>query len=107
MQASYLYFTHGVWDDWMYGIRDVFAFTCEIFGNDTLVREPGPYPNTFWEGGIKYCFNPYPSAIEGVVLRWLPVFFYIAKQALANIAVEKVESDRTAVGQGCTADLNI
>jgi len=108
-QSSDLYISYGTWDDWMYGIRGIFALTCEIFVNQTWegVMHPGPYPNTVWSGGLKYNFNPFPSAIESTILRWLPVFFYITKRSLADVAVERIESAKAVVGQGYTALLNV
>ncbi len=112
-QSSYLYFTYGVWDDWMYGVAGVYAITCEIFTNDTYegVVHPGPYPNSFWEGGLKYWFNPFPENIEAVVLRWLPTFFYITNrtigEAFHNLAIDSVTTDRTVVGEGYTVDVNV
>jgi len=112
MQSSYLYFTYGVWDDWMYAVADVFPFTCEIFSNGTWegVREPGPYPSTYWEGGLKYSFNPFPEAIESVILRWLPTFFYVAGRAVDefhDVAVSTIEASKTVVCQGFLVKLNV
>lgn len=85
-QASDLYFSYGLWDDWMYGVEGVFALTCEIFCNETWegVTEPGPGPNMIWEGGMRYWFNPLPQNIESIVLRWLPVFIYITKRTISE-----------------------
>ena len=113
MQSSDLYISHGVWDDWMYGVKGVLALTCEIFSNDTWegVSEPGPYPNTSWEGGLRYMFNPFPECIENVVLRWLPVFFYVTNrtinQAFHNVAINSIEMDKTVIGEGYTVELNV
>jgi hypothetical protein len=112
-QGSFLYRTYGVWDDWMYGIAGVKAFTCEIFTNETWsgVAEPGPDPNTVWEGGLKYWFNPFPQAIETVILRWLPTFFYIAERAVSefthDIAVTATILERQVIGVGHSYRLNI
>jgi hypothetical protein len=112
-QASLLYRTYGVWDDWMYGVGDVKAFTCEVFTNETWsgVAEPGPDPDTVWEGGLKYWFNPFPQAIETVILRWLPTFFYIAERAVNefthDIAVMATRLEKHVVGSGHSYRLNI
>jgi hypothetical protein len=113
MQASDLYTAHGAWDDWMYGAKDVLALTCEVFSNDTWegVSDPGPYPNTSWEGGLRYMFNPFPNCVENVVLRWLPVFFYITNrtinEAFHNIAIDSIETKKTVIGEGYTVELNV
>jgi hypothetical protein len=76
---------YGIWDDWMYGEADVLALTCEVFRNETwmdAVIETGPYPNTVWIGGERWLYNPFPSDIETVIERWMPVFTYIANKAL-------------------------
>ncbi|MEM2568312.1 MAG: M14 family zinc carboxypeptidase, partial [Candidatus Bathyarchaeia archaeon] len=58
-QNSGLYTLSGSWDDWMYGNRSVFAFTCEIYVNNSAWQyEPGPEPNTWWEKGVFQFFNP-------------------------------------------------
>jgi hypothetical protein len=75
---------YGIWDDWMYGEAGVLALTCEIFRNETWMNAlmgSGPYPNTSWIGGEKWLYNPFPSGIEAVIQRWLPVFTYIAHAA--------------------------
>ncbi len=111
-QASYLYFTHGVWDDWMYGVANVSALTCEIFYNETWegVAAPGPYSNTQWEGGLKYWFNPFPTGIETTILRWLPVFFYITNRAIDevihNVAINDVVLYETVVTEGSIVEFN-
>ena len=102
--ASDLYISYGLWDDWLYDTRDVFAFTCEIFYNDTWegATKPGPYPNTVWEGGLKYWFNPFPSGIESTVLRWLPVFYYITDKVIIepyDVAITEVTTAKKVVGQ--------
>jgi len=113
MQSSDLYTAHGISDDWMYGVKGVLALTCEIFSNDTWegVSDPGPYPNTSWEGGLRYIFNPFPKSIENVVLRWLPVFFYITNktinEAFHNVAIDSIETNKTVVGEGFTVELNV
>jgi hypothetical protein len=112
-QSSRLYFSYGAFDDWVYGKADVLALTCEVFVNDTWegVTHPGPSPNTVWTGGLRYAFNPFPSSIESVVLRWLPVFFYITNRTLNesyhNLAVKKVELEKTIVGESFTMKLNV
>jgi len=112
MQSSYLYYTYGVWDDWMYGVAGVLPFTCEIFENVTWggVRESGPYPNTYWEGGLKYWFNPFPSGIESIVLRWLPTIFYMANRAIGefhDVALSSIEASKTVVGEGFNVTFSI
>ena len=106
-----LYTASGTWDDWMYGNRSTFAFTCEIYVNDTAWQhEPGPEPNTWWEKGIFQYFNPDPSDIETVIQRWLPVFTYIANRAIKeayNIVLTNVTSFRTIVGQGFPTQINV
>jgi len=80
---------YGIWDDWMYGEAGVLALTCEIFRNESwidVVTEPGPYPNTALEGGWRWTFNPLPTNIESVVLRWLPVFFYITNRTINEVS---------------------
>lgn len=112
MQASDLYFTYGAWDDWMYGVADVFALTCEIFTNETWegVTHPGPYPNTTWSGGLRYSFNPFPSGIETVIQRWLPVFTCITNRTINeayDLAVTNVTTSKTVVGQGFSFNVNV
>jgi hypothetical protein len=109
-----LYTMSGSWDDWMYGNRSTFAFTCEIYGNDTAWRYvPGPEPYTWWEGGIFQAFNPDPRYIEPVVQRWLPVFTYITERAIAeatethDITTTNVTPLKTIVGQGYSMQINV
>jgi hypothetical protein len=113
-QASYMYYTYGVWDDWMYAVAKVFPFTCEIFVNYTWpgVVRPGPYPNTEWQGlGLRYLFNPHPDRITTVLSRWLPSFFYLVNRTISdtfhNIVVDNVEPLKTIVGEGYTIRLNV
>jgi hypothetical protein len=75
---------YGVWDDWMYGVKQVLALTCEVFANYSWEGPsyPGPYPNTTWISYGKYGFNPQPHNIETVIQRWLPVFFYITNRTI-------------------------
>jgi hypothetical protein len=113
MQSSHLYFSYGLWDDWMYSVAKVKALTCEIFTNKTWegVSQPGPLPNTIWDGGLKYWFNPFPQGIEGVVLRWLPVFFYITNrtinEAFHDVAIDDIGVDRTVMGEGVIIELDV
>ncbi|UCC33796.1 MAG: hypothetical protein JSW53_01985, partial [Candidatus Bathyarchaeota archaeon] len=80
-----LYTMSGTWDDWMYANRSTFAFTCEIFKNDSAWQyELGPDPDTFWEKGVLQFFNPGPDYIEGTITRWLPVFTYITERAISE-----------------------
>jgi len=88
-QEGAWYTTSGNWDDWMYGNRSTFALTCEIYTNTSAwQREPGPYPDSWWERGVLQAFSPNPSDIEIVIKRWLPVFTYITNRAI-------IESDTT------------
>lgn len=112
-QSSYLYYAYGTWDDWMYGVAQVKALTCEIFANSTWegVVHPGPYPGTVWEGWVRYAFNPFPEGIESIVLRWLPVFFYIANRTVNedfhDVAVRAITPEKAIVGQGFSSILNV
>jgi len=113
-QSSDLYISYGLWEDWMYGTKNVSALTCEIFYNETWegVTRPGPYPNTQWEGGLKYWFNPFESRIENTILRWLPVFFNITNRAItenqiSDIATTNVTPMKTVVGQGTLVKINV
>jgi hypothetical protein len=110
-QSSDLYISYGTWDDWMYGNRSTFAFTCEIYQNDSAWQyEPGPEPDTWWERGILQAFNPDPSQIETVIQRWLPVFTYITNKAITgayDIATTDVLSSKTVVGQDYSLDVNV
>jgi len=84
-QSGEMYTTSGGWEDWMYGNRSTFAFTCEIYQNDSAWHyEPGPEPHTFWERGILQAFNPDPSQIETVIQRWLPVFTYTTNRTITE-----------------------
>jgi parallel beta-helix repeat protein len=112
-QSGDWYTTSGVWDDWMYGNRSTFAFTCEIYTNQSAWQyEPGPEPNTWWEKGVFQFFNPPTSQIETVIQRWLPVFTYITNKAITefkyhDIAVTNVTPLKTIVGQGYTMNINV
>jgi parallel beta-helix repeat protein len=112
-QSGDWYTTSGVWDDWMYGNRSIFAFTCEVYTNQSAWQyEPGPEPNTWWEKGVFQFFNPPTSQIETVIQRWLPVFTYITNKAITefqyhNIAVTNLTPLKTVVGQGYTININI
>jgi len=106
--------SYGLWMDWMYGKAGVLPFTLEVFRNETWLYAPtgvGPYPNTIWEGGWRWLANPFPTNIESVALRWLPVVVSITNrtknEAFHNIAVETVESQRTIVGEGYSVELNV
>ena len=113
-QASDLYLAYGTWQDWMYGNKSVIAFSCEIFANYTWagIDSPGPFPNTTWSGAMyKYGFNPFPSAIQSTIMRWLPAFFYLSGRAIAdqaekNIAVRNVEADKGIVCAGYGVKIN-
>lgn len=111
MQASYLYYSYGLWDDWMYANRSTYALTCEIYGNDSAFQyEPGPYPNTWWERGVFQYFNPDPNDILTVIERWLPTFTYIADKAITgshDVAITNVAFLKKVVGKGFSADINV
>ena len=89
----------------MYGNKSVIAFGCEIFANYTWagIDSPGPFPNTTWTGAMyEYAFNPFPSAIQSTIMRWLPAFFYLPGRAIAdyaekNVAVRNVETSKEIV----------
>jgi len=102
---------HGIWDDWMYGEAGVLALTCEIFRNETWMNaiiEPGPYPHTSWLGGEMWLYNPFPSSIETVIQRWLPVFTYIADLARPpNLAVSAITTPKSIIGQGFTLNVTV
>ncbi len=110
-QAGQIYTTSGALEDWMYSNRSTFAFTAEIYRNDSAWQyEPGPDPNTWWEKGIFQFFNPDPLHIEREVQRWLPVFSYIADRAIAeafDVAMTSIVSAKTVVGKGFTANLSL
>jgi len=110
-QSSDLYISYGLWDDWMYGNRSTFAFTCEIYQNDSAWQyESGPEPNTWWEKGILQAFNPDPDDIETVIQRWLPVFAYTTNRAITeayDIATNDAISSKTVVGQGYSLNINV
>jgi len=102
---------YGIWDDWMYGEADVLALTCEIFRNGTWMDaliESGPYPNTVWVGGDRWLYNPFPSGIQTVIERWLPVFTYIVDLARPpNLAVSTITTTKTVVGKGYTLNVTV
>jgi len=102
---------YGIWDDWMYSNASVLALTCEIFRNQTWMDatiEAGPYPNTSWVGGERWLYNPFPSGIETVIQRWLPVFTYIIDLAqLPNLAVSTIIAPKTIIGQGFTLNVTV
>jgi hypothetical protein len=102
---------YGIWDDWMYGEAGVLALTCEIFRNGTwmdAVIETGPYPNTSWVGGERWLYNPFPSGIETVIQRWLPVFTYIVELARPpDLAVSTIITPKNIIGQGTTMNVTV
>jgi len=102
---------YGIWDDWMYGEAGVLALTCEIFRNATwmdAVIEPGPYPHTSWLGGERWLYNPFPSGIETVIQRWLPVFTYIVDLARPpDLAVSAITIPKSIIGQGSTVNITV
>ncbi len=82
-QSGAWYTLSGSWDDWMYGSQGTFAFTCEIYTNEgALQYDPGPLPSQRWEKKGFEFFNPQPTGIETVVVRWLPVFFNLTERAI-------------------------
>ena len=101
----------GTFNDWMYANSSTFAFTCEIYTNETAWQyEPGPEPNTWWEKGVFQYFNPEPNQIETVIQRWLPVFTYMTNRAITeayNTATINVSPSKTVVGQGYTVNINV
>ncbi len=105
------YTTSGVWDDWLYGNRSAYAFTCEIYGNDSAWQyRSGPGIGTYWERGIFQAFNPNEADIEPVVQRWLPIFTYITDRAITeayDVATTNVTSLKTTVGQGYSMRINV
>ena len=102
---------YGIWDDWMYGEAGVLALTCEIFRNGTwmdTVIGPGPYPSTVWTGGERWLYNPFPSGIETVIQRWLPVFTYISDLARPpNLAVLTIATPKNVFGQGYIMNVTV
>ena len=102
---------YGLWDDWMYSEAGVLALTCEIFRNQTwqdATIEPGPYPNTSWLGGERWLYNPFPSGIETVIQRWLPVFTHIIDLArLPNLAISTILPSKSIIGQGYTVNVTV
>jgi hypothetical protein len=102
---------YGIWDDWMYGEAGVLALTCEIFRNQTwrdATIGSGPYLNTSWLGGERWLYNPYPSGIETVIQRWLPVFTHVVDLAQPpNLAISTIHSSKSVVGQGYTVNVTV
>ncbi len=102
---------YGIWEDWMYDQANVLALTCEIFRNSTwrdVVMEAGPYPSTSWVGGERWLYNPFPSGIETVIQRWLPVFTYIVDLAVPpNLAVSTITTSKTVVGEGFILNITV
>ncbi|UCG36077.1 MAG: hypothetical protein JSV64_05475 [Candidatus Bathyarchaeota archaeon] len=94
-QGGTWYTTSGVWEDWMYGNRCSFAFTCEIYMNDSAWHyEPGPDPDTFWESRIFEYFNPDPTQIETVIQQWFPIFTYLSSRAMEHDILGDADGDR-------------
>jgi hypothetical protein len=102
---------YAIWDDWMYGEAGVLALTCEIFRNATWMNAvigPGPYANTSWLGGERWLYNPFPSGIESVIQRWLPVFTYIVDLARPpDLAVSAITTPKSIIGQGTTMNVTV
>jgi len=101
----------GTFNDWMYGNRSTFAFTCEIYTNSSAWQyEPGSEPDTYWEKGVFQFFNPDPNNIETVIQRWLPVFTYITNRAIAeayDTAITNVIPLKTVIGQKFNMNINV
>lgn len=110
-QSAQMYTTSGVWDDWMYGNRSSFALTCEVYVNNSAWQyQPGPYQDSYWEGGILQAFNPDPSQIENVVKRWMPVFANVTERAILevhDVAATNVVLQKPVVGQGYSLQINV
>jgi len=106
-----LYTLSGSWDDWMYGNRSAFAFTCEIYKNNSAMHyDLGPDPDTYWEGGVFEYFNPDPSCIIYVIQRWLPVFTNLTNRAITeayDVATTNITPSKTIVGQGFSMNITI
>jgi hypothetical protein len=102
---------YGIWDDWMYSEAGVLSLTCEIFRNETwmdAVLGSGPYPHTSWVGGERWLYNPFPSGIETVIQRWLPVFTYIVDLARPpNLALSTIIVPKSIIGQGVTLNVTV
>jgi len=93
-QSGEMYTTSGVWDDWMYGNQSVFAFTFEIFQNNSAwVYEPGPEPYTTWVGGVFEYFNPPASHILENIQRWVPALFFTIETAIDEYLIGDVNHD--------------
>lgn len=110
-QSGAWYTTSGVWDDWMYGNRNVLSLTCEIYTNSSAWQyEPGPYNNSLWEKGIFQFFNPAPNNIETVIQRWLPVFPYVINRAISeayDVTITNMTTMKAIIGQGYPITINI
>jgi hypothetical protein len=95
-QSSQMYTTSGVWDDWVYGNQSAYAFTFEIYNNDSAwVYEAGPFPFTTWVGGILQAFNPPASKITDTIEKWMPALFYTVGRALGEFLPGDVNHDST------------
>lgn len=109
--GSGLYTSSGTWDDWMYGNRSIFAFTCEIYTNNSAWQyEPGPEPNTLWEKGVTQYFSPSANRIEATVKKWYPTFTYLANRAITeayDVAITNVTALKTIVGKGYTMNTSV
>ena len=104
-QGGVLQRNSGTWADWMYGNRSTFALTCEIFTNESAWQFEGE-----WRKGVFQFYNPEPAQIETVILRWLPVFTYIANRTISeayDLAVTNITLSKTIVGQGYNLDINV
>jgi hypothetical protein len=101
----------GIWDDWIYSEARTLALTCEIFRNETWMDAnlgAGPYPNTVWEGGERWLYNPFPGNIETVIQRWLPVFAYVLDLARPpDVAVSTITASKSIVGQDYAVNVTV
>ena len=93
-QSGAWFTTSGSWDDWMYGNRSTFAFTCEIYTNSSAWQyEPDITTDFSWEKGVSQFFNPDPNKMENTLRRWMPVFFYISNRAVGRAPTTFPEVD--------------
>jgi hypothetical protein len=108
-QSAAMYTTSGSWDDWMYGNRSTFAFTCEIYENDSAWEYIPAGNDAYWERGITQAFNPDPTRILLSVQRWLPAFTYMTEQAITeayDVAATNITLEKTTVESGSSLWIN-
>jgi len=85
MQSANLYTCSGDFADWMYAEYGTTAFTLELYGNSTAIRQiPGPTEDTYWQVGDFDMYNPAPENIESIALEWLPAIAYVPLKATRN-----------------------